>query len=73
MATKIFCDGCDKELKSPLDKKWNVQVANATTSKLSETFDLCDSCGLRLEANTNPKQWARAIAENTEPRMKRSA
>lgn len=59
MAKKIYCDGCDRELTTPVVTVWNVQIATGSTTKSNSAFDLCESCGRRLEANADPRQWAR--------------
>lgn len=61
MAKKYFCDGCDTEIVSHCSKnQFKVIVESHEFGVINETFDLCRSCGTRLSANANPKQWVRA-------------
>lgn len=61
MASKFFCDGCDKELRD-YDRATNshrVLVEIAVVSKVSGTFDLCASCAHKMVNHADPTKWPR--------------
>jgi len=60
MATKIFCDGCDKDTTAAYNTT-NVCIGVAATDAVANTYDLCNRCIERLRKEANPLQWARAV------------
>jgi hypothetical protein len=62
MARKIFCDGCDNEIKNlnPREYERKVCVEHGETTIIGETFDLCASCASDLIDRANPARWPRA-------------
>lgn len=60
MATKYFCDGCDREL--PATKVMHIDVlvvVGAHQNRTPEEYELCESCASHLKDQANPKRWAR--------------
>ena len=69
MTTKLFCDGCDKEVSDRRQVHVTVtyEVAPVAYQPTSETpFDLCETCFNYFRFNTLPRKWPRAsVSEPT--------
>lgn len=60
MATKTYCDGCDKELHAGYVNRATVSVQIAGQVKQAGgDYDLCKSCMDSLCRQTNPREWTR--------------
>jgi len=60
MATKIYCDGCDKETTADV---FRVSVSIKTAGRFEQSggdYDLCAGCAARLADQSDPTQWVRA-------------
>ena len=69
MATKYYCDGCDKEL--PPATIENISVTIKKGGELSATggaYELCKGCANQLLRDSNPRNWTRCG-----PQVKRTA
>lgn len=74
MATKIYCDGCDRDItEGRSDARKGIRI-NAT-SQAGEgqailgqfevgPFDLCGTCIECFKRDCNPKNWARETKVN---------
>lgn len=65
MATKYFCDGCDRELTKFADgdgQEMRVLVEDERKQQtvVSAQLHLCVSCSNRLKREADPRCWARA-------------
>lgn len=63
MATKVFCDGCDKEicLSANISKVRVIFLARPVQEDgMTPDFDLCDQCLEHFRGNCLPTQWPRA-------------
>lgn len=60
MATKTFCDGCDKELKTNDSQQAVVAIKrNGDTTAWGGSYDLCNACIEQLGRESNPNNWIR--------------
>lgn len=60
MATKYFCDGCDKEVPESTIHKLSVTVKrNGETSAAGGAYELCKGCADKLTKDSNPNNWLR--------------
>lgn len=61
MASKYFCDGCDKEVAENFLHKLTVTVKrNGETSAAGGAYELCKGYADRLARDSNPNNWPRA-------------
>lgn len=65
MATKYFCDGCDKEIKRFGDNggqqmKVLLEDEGKDTTLTSGSFHLCQACARRMCECADPRRWPRA-------------
>ena len=68
MATKHFCDGCDREIDQVKDIKrvrvTDLSLVGSETFQVNpRDFDLCGSCYQLFRSNYLPTSWARHMAE----------
>lgn len=60
MATKTYCDGCDKELQAGFVYKTTVSVQiTGEVKQAGGDYDLCKSCMDYLCRDSNPRNWTR--------------
>lgn len=60
MATKYYCDGCDKELQSGFVYRTSVSVqVSGQVKQAGGEYELCRSCMDQMIRETNPRQWTR--------------
>lgn len=60
MATKYFCDGCDKEV--PLDMVERISVSiqrNGSVTSAGGAYELCKGCADHMVRDSNPRNWTR--------------
>lgn len=59
MATRFFCDGCDREIGNGYEAK----VTASSKSMTLVNFDghLCEGCQRHVKEVADPKKWPRAI------------
>lgn len=66
MATKMFCDGCDKQIHRPDDvRRVEVSVSRPAMADMKLAFDLCPGCEGHFKHGCLPNAWPRA-APSTE-------
>jgi hypothetical protein len=65
MATKHFCGGCDKEIRSASDiKRVRVSdIAGETVLLNPRDFDLCGGCYGYFKNHMLPTAWVRGVDE----------
>ena len=64
MATKFYCDGCDKELTPKMVQHMSVSVKkNGEFSAVGGNYELCERCAGILCRESNPNNWVRAAKE----------
>jgi hypothetical protein len=68
MATKIFCDGCDDEVKEPHRLSVSIKQ-NGHVSAHGGEYELCDSCFADIVDRANPARWARRPKAGPAPRV----
>jgi hypothetical protein len=67
MATKYYCDGCDKELPPAMIENISVSVKkNGDVSAAGGAYELCKGCAANLVRESNPRNWTRAAEEMRE-------
>lgn len=60
MATKYFCDGCDKELQATAVQHVDVLiVAKNSDSRTPDEYELCEHCVTYLKRESDPRKWTR--------------
>jgi len=65
MATKYYCDGCDREMAAGHVKHVDVVVcADHSDSKIAKEYELCETCLSHLRDRCNPKNWVRSQPEH---------
>ena len=62
MASRIYCDGCDRELPT-IHGRGRVAVAKPHAEMQSADYDLCEACCEIFFACFNPQLWPRTIKE----------
>lgn len=64
MATKYYCDGCDKELPPAMIENIGITVKkNEVMSAAGGAYEMCKGCADRLVRESNPKNWIRCVPE----------
>jgi hypothetical protein len=60
MATKYYCDGCDKELAATSVENISIAIKkNGEFSAAGGAYELCSGCSKNLVRESNPKNWVR--------------
>ena len=61
MATKYYCDGCEREIKAEVLRRIAVSIREpGTVVEAGGEYDLCKSCADSLTNMANPLTWVRA-------------
>jgi hypothetical protein len=64
MATKHYCDGCDKELAPAMIENIGVTIKKGgETSAAGGSYELCKGCADHLVRDSNPNNWVRCVPE----------
>lgn len=63
MATKIICDGCDREITGTVSPKIEVVLSGdrVAVRPTRHVFDLCDECRGHMEHQIDAAEWPRRV------------
>jgi predicted nucleic acid-binding Zn-ribbon protein len=64
MATKYYCDGCDKELPPATIENISVTIKKGDdVSAAGGNYELCSGCAKHLCWDANPRNWVRCAPD----------